>query len=93
VNGQRVRTIGDTVTIQVIETDTVDTPTDRKTPAQLREEEQAFLAEMEAERQAQFAATGLPLPETIDPTLLPQRRVPLDPDDEPPPFAAPWEQT
>ena len=43
--------VGDTVTIQVIETDTVDAPTDRKTPAQLREEERAFLTEMEAEHQ------------------------------------------
>jgi hypothetical protein len=46
--------VGDTVTIQVIETDTVDAPTDRKTPAQLREEEQAFLTEMEAEHQARI---------------------------------------
>jgi hypothetical protein len=46
--------IGDTVSIQVIETDTVDTPIDRKTPAQLREEEQAFLTEMEAEHQARI---------------------------------------
>lgn len=46
--------LGDTVTIQVIEADTVDTPTDRKTPAQLREEERAFLTEMEAEHQARI---------------------------------------
>jgi hypothetical protein len=46
--------VGDTITIQVVETDTVDTPTDRKTPAQLREEEQAFLTEMEAEHQARI---------------------------------------
>ncbi len=46
--------VGDTVSVQVIETDTVDTPTDRKTPAQLREEEQAFLTEMEAEHQARI---------------------------------------
>jgi hypothetical protein len=83
--------VGDTVTIQVIETDTVDAPTDRKTPAQLREEERAFLAEMEAERRARFAAEGRPLPETIDPTPPPSRRVPRDPDDELPPFATPWE--
>lgn len=44
--------VGDTVTVQVIETDTVDAPTDRKTPAQLREEEREFLTEMEAEHQA-----------------------------------------
>ena len=43
--------VGDTITIQVIETDTVDTPTDRKTPAQLREEEREFLTAMEAEHQ------------------------------------------
>lgn len=43
---------GDTITIQVIEANTVDTPTDRKTPAQLREEEREFLTGMEAERQA-----------------------------------------
>jgi hypothetical protein len=43
--------VGDTVSVQVIETDTVDPPTDRKTPAQLREEERAFLTEMEAEHQ------------------------------------------
>jgi len=46
--------VGDTITIQVVETDTVDTPTDRKTPAQLREEERAFLTEMEAEHQARI---------------------------------------
>lgn len=46
--------VGDTVTIQVIEADTVDAPTDRKTPAQLREEERAFLTEMEAEHQARI---------------------------------------
>jgi hypothetical protein len=44
--------VGDSVTIQVVETHTVDAPTDRKTPAQLREEERAFLTEMEAEHQA-----------------------------------------
>lgn len=44
--------VGDTITIQVIETDTVDTPTDRKTPAQLRQEEEEFLTEMEREHQA-----------------------------------------
>lgn len=46
--------VGDTVTIQVIETDIVDTPTDRKTPAQLREEEREFLTEMEREHQARI---------------------------------------
>jgi hypothetical protein len=44
--------VGDTITIQVIETDTVDTPTDRKTPAQLRQEEEEFLSEMERNHQA-----------------------------------------
>ncbi|MBN9517644.1 hypothetical protein J0H58_03850 [bacterium] len=43
--------VGDTVTIQVIETEAVDPPTDRKTPAQLREEERQFLTKMEAGRQ------------------------------------------
>ena len=43
--------VGDSITIQVIETEMVDTPTDRKTPAQLREEERQFLTEMEAEHQ------------------------------------------
>jgi hypothetical protein len=43
--------VGDAITIQVIETDTVDPPRDRKTPAQLREEEREFLTEMEAEHQ------------------------------------------
>ena len=38
--------------IQVVETDAVDTPTDRKTPAQLRQEEEEFLTEMEREHQA-----------------------------------------
>lgn len=84
--------VGDTVTITVIETEAVDTPTDRKTPAQLREEEQAFLVAMEAERQARFAEAGLPLPETVDPTLAQQRRAPRDPVDELPPFGAPWDQ-
>jgi hypothetical protein len=46
--------VGDTITIQVIETDTVDTPTDRKTPAQLRQEEEEFLTEMEREHQARL---------------------------------------
>lgn len=44
--------VGDSINIQVIETDTVDTPISRKTPAQLREESRAFLTEMEAEHQA-----------------------------------------
>ena len=44
--------VGDSVSIEVIKTDTVDTPIDRKTPAQLREESRAFLTEMEAEHQA-----------------------------------------
>ena len=43
--------VGDTITIQVIEADTVDPPTDRKTPAQLRQEEEEFLTEMEREHQ------------------------------------------
>ncbi|MCI0459986.1 MAG: nucleolar 14 family protein [Gemmataceae bacterium] len=43
--------VGDAVTIQVIETDLVDPPTDRKTPAELVEEEKAFLADMEASRE------------------------------------------
>ena len=83
--------VGDTVTIQVIETDAVDPSTERKTPAQLIEDEKAFLADMEADRRARFAAEGLPLPETIDPTPPSPRRVPRDPNDELPPFAAPWE--
>ena len=44
--------VGDTITILVKESDTVDTPTDRKTPAQLRQEEEEFLTEMEREHQA-----------------------------------------
>src|SRR5262245_11228385 len=46
--------VGDTIAIQVIETDRVDMPTDRKTPAQLREEEREFLTEKEAEHQARI---------------------------------------
>src|SRR5262245_23145574 len=46
---------GDTITIQVIETDMVDTPTDRKTPAQLRQEEEEFLTEMERKHQARVS--------------------------------------
>jgi hypothetical protein len=46
--------VGDTVTIQVVETDAVDTPRDRKTPAQLRREEEQFLTEMEREHQARI---------------------------------------
>src|SRR5262245_26342886 len=48
--------VGDTVTIQVVETDAVDPPTERKTPAQLIEDEKQFLAEMEASRQARLTA-------------------------------------
>ena len=44
--------VGDMITIQVIEADTVDMPTDRKTPAQLRQEEEEFLTEMEREHDA-----------------------------------------
>ncbi len=44
--------VGDTITVQVVETDAVDAPTDRKTPAQLRQEEEEFLTEMEREHQA-----------------------------------------
>ena len=83
--------IGDSITIRVIETNTVDTPIDRRTPAQMREEERVFLAEMEAERQDRFMEAGQPLPESSDPDLS-QRRVRRDLDDELPPFAAPWEQ-
>jgi hypothetical protein len=46
--------VGDSVTIQVIEMDSVDTPIDRKTLAQLREKERVFLTEMEAEHQARI---------------------------------------
>ncbi|MEO2092293.1 MAG: hypothetical protein ABGY75_22795, partial [Gemmataceae bacterium] len=44
--------VGATITVQVVETDAVDEPTDRKTPAQLRQEEEEFLTEMEREHQA-----------------------------------------
>jgi hypothetical protein len=83
--------VGDTVTIQVVDTDAVDPPTERKTPAQLREDERTFLAEMEAEHQARLAAEGVP-GENSDPQRAPPvRRVRRDPDDELPPLAAPWE--
>jgi hypothetical protein len=48
--------VGDAITIQVIETDTVEEPTERKTPAQLIEDEKAFRAEIEANRQSRLAA-------------------------------------
>ena len=80
--------VGDTITVQVIETDTVDPPTARQTPAQLREEEKEFLARMEADRQARLAVESGNSAEQSGP---PQRKVPRDPEDELPPFAAPWE--
>jgi hypothetical protein len=83
--------VGDTVTIRVVEADAVDPSVERKTPAQLREDERAFLAEMEAEYQARMAAEGLPGADSDARPAPPVRRVPRDPDDELPPFAAPWE--
>ncbi|HTU19536.1 MAG TPA: hypothetical protein VMG10_15860 [Gemmataceae bacterium] len=38
--------VGDMVTVQVVETDTVDVPIERKTPAQLIEDEKVLLAEI-----------------------------------------------
>ena len=81
--------VGDTVTIQVIEADTVDPPTERKTPAQLIQDEKALLAELEASRQARLAAEEEPA--TGSDESHPPRRVPRRSDDELPPFAAPWE--
>ena len=78
--------VGDTVTIQVVELDVVDPPTERKTPAQLREDERAILAEMNAARQARLVAEG-----TNEPPPPPPRRVARNIDDELPPLAAPWE--
>ena len=43
--------VGDTVSAQIIDTDKVDTPIDRKTPAQLREEEEIFLTDWEKKHQ------------------------------------------
>jgi hypothetical protein len=83
--------VGDTVTIQVVEADAVDPSVARKTPAQLREDERAFLTEMEAEYQARMAAEGLPGADGDARPAPPVRRAPRDPDDELPPFAAPWE--
>jgi hypothetical protein len=51
--------VGDTVTIQVVEMDAVDRETERKTPAQLIEDEKAFLAEMKASHQARLADDGV----------------------------------
>jgi hypothetical protein len=69
----------------------VDTPSERKTAAQLIEDEKAFLAKMEADRQARLAAAG-GAGEGGDQHPAPApRRVPRNVDDELPPFAAPWE--
>jgi|GEM_PF-2944406 len=46
--------VGDTVTIQVVESDTVDTPVHRKTRAQLRQEEEELLTEIEQNHQARI---------------------------------------
>jgi hypothetical protein len=75
--------VGDTVTIQVIETDVVDPPIDRKTPAQLREEEQEFLTEMEAEQQAKMLQKlDEELPQLRAPwELEPSQAAPLPPVD------------
>ena len=84
--------VGDTVTVQVIETDTVDRPTERKTPAQLIEDEKAFLAEMNASHQARLVAEGRST-EGNGEVLHepPHRNVACRIDDELPPFRAPWE--
>lgn len=44
--------VGDTLSIQIIETDAVDTPIDRKTPAQLRQEDEELVTELEREQEA-----------------------------------------
>jgi hypothetical protein len=84
--------IGDTVTIQVVETGAVDPPTERKTPAQLIEDEKAFLAQMEADWQARQATEG-PRSEGGGEELRepPTRRTAQRDDEELPPFRAPWE--
>jgi hypothetical protein len=84
--------VGDTVTIQVVETDSVDRPTERKTPAQLIEDEKAFLAEMEASHRARLFAEGEQT-EGNDEELCepPTRSVARRIDEELPPFRAPWE--
>jgi hypothetical protein len=84
--------VGDTVTIQVIETATVDSATERKTPAQLIEDEKAFLAELRASHQARLAAEGKQS-EASETELgePPARRSADRTDEELPPFRAPWE--
>jgi hypothetical protein len=84
--------VGDTVSIQVIETDTVDPPTERKTPAQLVEDEKVFLAEMEAGHQARLAGEGERTEDNEEePRQPPTRRLARNIDEELPPFRAPWE--
>jgi hypothetical protein len=75
--------VGDTITVEVVETDTVDTPTDRKTPAQLREEERVFLTEMEAEHQARILRKiDEELPPFRAPWELEQRQAEMPNDNE-----------
>jgi hypothetical protein len=75
--------VGDTVSIRVIETDAVDPPIARKTPAQLRQDDEALLADLRA-KHPEIESAG-----ATDPP--PVRRRPRNPDDELPPLAAPWE--
>ena len=71
--------VGDTITIQVIETVTVDMPTDRKTPAQLCKEEEEFLTEMEREHQARvFRKIDEELPPFRAPWELEQKQAEPD---------------
>jgi hypothetical protein len=84
--------IGDTVTIEVVETDAVDPPTERKTPAQLIEDEKAFVAKMEGSHQTRLAAEGKHTEGTLEePCHPPIRRDTRKIDEELPPFRAPWE--
>src|SRR4051794_26869145 len=46
---------GDTITIQVVKTDTVDPPTQVRTPEQIVADSEESLTKMEAEHQAQLA--------------------------------------
>jgi hypothetical protein len=47
--------IGDVVSIQIIESEDVDAPRERKTPAQMAEEDRARIAAFEASRESRLA--------------------------------------
>ena len=84
--------VGDTITIQVVESEVVDLPTRRRTPEQIVADDEVFLTRMEAEHQARLAAEGKQAEGGEAFPELPSRRAARESGDRLPPLRAPWKK-